>query len=133
MFAENVRKFLFQMPDDRTVSDMYHLYQQESDIKQSELKAKALKKEIETLYNLSLFQKYPLHDKLHSNRYHLLMFAENVRKFLQQESDIKQSELKAKALKKEIETFERSQQTLKDDIGWNEQLVAFDLIGDYDF
>lgn len=55
---------LIQMPDDRTVSDMYHLYQQES--------------------------------------------------------DIKQSELKAKALKKEIETFERSQQTLKDDIGWNE-------------
>ena len=30
---------LIQMPDDRTVSDMYHLYQQESDIKQSELKA----------------------------------------------------------------------------------------------
>ena len=32
------------MPDDRTVSDMYHLYQQESDIKQSELKAKTLKR-----------------------------------------------------------------------------------------
>lgn len=35
---------LIQMPEDRTVSDMYHLYQQESDIKQSELKAKALKR-----------------------------------------------------------------------------------------